>query len=168
MATPKRMLKPTFAQTRTRASNPAADSFVQDEGLSDEIVAVDSMGGERAVLTPNGIKIVAGGYDIHIQPAPPARRPSLESKFRMLADRWRKETRHSSSVNRMAMHPAYQQIVGMGRDALPLILRELEITRGHWLWALYAISGEDAAPEGSTFEQAVDAWLEWGRRHNHI
>ncbi|HEV2763303.1 MAG TPA: hypothetical protein VGV38_10045 [Pyrinomonadaceae bacterium] len=92
----------------------------------------------------------------------------LERRFRALADRWRRETLHLSSVNRKAMHPAYQRIVGMGPEALPLILRELEATRGHWLWALYAITGQDPAAEGSTFDEAVEAWLDWGRRHRHL
>jgi hypothetical protein len=169
MATPKRKLHPIFSPTVIQRINPIAETITPDEELAEQIVAVDSMGGDTAVLSPTGgIKIIAGGYDIQIQPARPARASSIESKFRALADRWRKETRHSSSVNRMAMHPAYQQIVGMGHDALPFILRELEKTRGHWLWALYAINGEDIAPEGSTFDEAVDAWLEWGRTHNHI
>ncbi len=66
------------------------------------------------------------------------------------------------------MHPAYQQIIGMGKEAIPLILQELERTRGHWLWALFAITKQDPAPEGATFDEAVDAWLEWGKRPNHL
>jgi hypothetical protein len=62
-----------------------------------------------------------------------------ERRFRDLADRWHRETRLLSSVSKMSMHPAYQQIIGMGAAAIPLILRELEQTRDHWLWALYAM-----------------------------
>lgn len=88
-----------------------------------------------------------------------------EKKFRTLADSWRKETRYLSSINKKAMHPAYQQIIGMGQEAIPLILQDLKRTRGHWLWALFAITGEDPASEGSTFTEAVDAWLNWGISH---
>jgi hypothetical protein len=91
-----------------------------------------------------------------------------EREFRALAERWRRETRYISSVNKAAMHPAYQQIIGMGRDAVPLILRELERTRGHWLWALFAITKHDPAPEGATFDEAVDAWLNWGRQNRYL
>jgi hypothetical protein len=91
-----------------------------------------------------------------------------EREFRTLADRWRRETRYVSSVNKTAMHPAYQQIIGMGKEVIPLILRELERTRGHWLWALFAITKHDPAPEGATFDEAVDAWLDWGRRHRYL
>lgn len=42
------------------------------------------------------------------------------------------------------MHPAYQQIIGMGEKALPLILRDLrDRPTGHWFWALNAITGEE-------------------------
>src|SRR2546421_2061739 len=81
--------------------------------------------------------------------------PEIEQRFRRLADQWRRETRYISSVNKTAMHSAYQQIIGMGQDALPLIFRELERTRGHWLWALFAITRQDPAPEGATFDEAV-------------
>lgn len=105
--------------------------------------------------------------DLVITPGQTTKESATEERFRKLADRWRKETRHQSSASKMAMHPAYQQIIGMGREALPLILRELKRTQGHWLWALFAITGEDPAPEGSTFAEAVDAWLSWGVHHGY-
>jgi len=91
-----------------------------------------------------------------------------ERRFRDLADQWHKDTRLLSSVTRMSMHPAYQQIIGMGAAAIPLILRDLEQTRDHWLWALYAITGVDPAPDGATFDEAIDAWLAWGRSNRYI
>ena len=95
------------------------------------------------------------------------KQPAIKQRFRTLADQWRKETRYLSSATKKIMHPAYQQIIGMGRDALPLIMEELRRTRGHWLWALFAITGEDPAPEGCTFSEAVDAWLSWGIHHGY-
>jgi len=106
---------------------------------------------------PNGIRIS------HVS----TEQQTVEQKFRRLADQWRKETRLQSSINKRAMHSAYQQIIGMGQDALPLIMEELKRTRGHWLWALFAITGEDPAPEGCTFSEAVDAWLRWGIQHGY-
>ncbi|PWU20449.1 MAG: hypothetical protein C5B50_03840 [Verrucomicrobia bacterium] len=66
------------------------------------------------------------------------------------------------------LHPAYQRIIGFGPVAIPLILRELEREPAHWFWALNAISGEDPAPEGSTFDEAAAAWLKWGRERGYI
>jgi hypothetical protein len=93
---------------------------------------------------------------------------ALEQKFCRLAEEWRKETRLLSSVTKMSMHPAYQKIIAIGPGAIPLILRDLQRTRDHWLWALYVLSEEDPAPADSDFGQAVDAWLSWGRERGFI
>ena len=89
---------------------------------------------------------------------------ALELKFRKLVDKWRKDTQHTSSVKKMIEHPSYKWIIGMGRDVLPLLLRELNAHRDHWLVAFNAITGEDPAPEDATFTEAVEAWLEWGKK----
>ena len=91
-----------------------------------------------------------------------------ESVFQQLARKWKRETRHVSSITRAAMHPAYQSIIGMGEPAVPLILRELREHGGHWLWALHAITRRDPAPDGSSFDEAVQAWLDWGRSQGYI
>ena len=66
------------------------------------------------------------------------------------------------------MHPAYQRIIGMGSDAVPLILRELQKRRGHWFWALHFITGEDPTRAGDDVDQARDAWLAWGKSHGYL
>lgn len=91
-----------------------------------------------------------------------------ERQFQTLVDRWRRETRHISSVTKASMHQDYQRIIGFGRDALPFIFRELQQRGGHWLWALHAITGEDPAPTNATFREAVQAWLDWGRRQGYL
>jgi len=92
----------------------------------------------------------------------------LEARFRLLTDQWRRETRYMSSLSKMCMHPAYQKIIGMGEPAIALILHELQRSGGHWLWALHAITDEDPAPANASFDEAVDAWLNWGRRNHYI
>jgi uncharacterized protein YukE len=92
----------------------------------------------------------------------------LEERFNRLVESWRRDTRRLSSVTQMSLHPAYQKIIGMGWSAVPLILCEMQGRGGHWLWALHAITDEDPAPEGATFHEAVQAWLEWGRKHNYL
>ncbi len=42
------------------------------------------------------------------------RQETIEERFRRLAKRWRAETAHASLVREMALHPAYQQIIGFG------------------------------------------------------
>lgn len=88
--------------------------------------------------------------------------------FQALAAQWRAETRHLSSVSRMALHPAYQRIIGLGIAAVPLILNDLQQRGGHWLWALHAITGEDPAPPEADFREAVQAWLQWGKQRGYL
>jgi hypothetical protein len=47
----------------------------------------------------------------------------------------------SSGID-IALQPAHQQIIGMGNEAIPLILDELQREEDHWFWALNAITGD--------------------------
>lgn len=91
-------------------------------------------------------------------------------KFLILKAQWERETAMLSSVNEKAMHPAYQQIVGMGQTAIPLILSEMKRKPGHWFWALKAITGEDPIlPEQrGRIKEMTEAWLRWGREHGYL
>ncbi|MBI3598381.1 MAG: hypothetical protein HY201_02855 [Nitrospirae bacterium] len=90
----------------------------------------------------------------------------LADRFQSLADTWRQECAYLSSVREMAIHTTYQQIVGMGKDALPFIFAELEREPDHWFWALRAITGDNPVlPEhqGDMATMAKD-WLQWAKR----
>ncbi|MHC5675486.1 hypothetical protein [Nostoc sp.] len=56
----------------------------------------------------------------------------IEATFTALVKQWREENSGVSSTNQMSMHPAYQQIIGMGKPVIPLLLGELEKKSGHW------------------------------------
>lgn len=89
-------------------------------------------------------------------------RSRLSERFAALAEVWRQETLLESSLTRMAMHKAYQQIIGLGMPAVPLILKELEREPNYWFWALTSITGQDPAAGEDTLEGATERWLEWG------
>src|SRR5580704_8017045 len=91
----------------------------------------------------------------------------VETKFRGLAEEWKSQRGPTSSISRLSMHPAYQQIIGMGDIVVPLILRELEQKPDHWFWALHAITGADPVPESSRgiMSEMALAWLNWGEQH---
>ena len=93
----------------------------------------------------------------------------LVGRFQALAAEWRREVAWTSSITDIAMHPAYQQIIGMGQAVVPLLLRELDQRPDHWFWALRAITGVDPVlPEhrGKLSEMAK-AWLDWGRQQGY-
>ncbi len=95
--------------------------------------------------------------------------PEWERCFADLVATWKQERGpHSSSV-RLAEHPAYQRIIGMGPDVVPLLLRELEKEPDHWFRALQALTGADPVPaesRGKVREMAA-AWLHWGREQGY-
>ena len=94
----------------------------------------------------------------------------LRDEFRSLAERWRQETGMHSSVPKIAMHPAYQRIIGMGEKAVPLILQELQNQPDHWFWALNTITGQNPIPPDAAgnIRLMTEAWLEWGKKKGHI
>jgi hypothetical protein len=93
-------------------------------------------------------------------------RDRRRSRFRLFARQWREDTQWQSSTTSIAMHPAYQAIIGMGADALPMILSDLRNNSGHWYWALKAISNEDPVPPANrgNIPKMRAAWLRWAEQ----
>ncbi len=91
-------------------------------------------------------------------------------KFQELKAIWNADTAILSSITEIAMHPAYQQIIGMGRSAVPLILEEMNEKPGHWFWALKSITGEDPVlPEQrGRIKEMTKEWLSWGKEQGYI
>jgi hypothetical protein len=87
--------------------------------------------------------------------------------FRELVRQWKEDTISLSSTEDMALHPAYQRIIGMGPAALPWILEELQTEPDYWFWALRAITGQDPVcpAERGQMAQMTRSWLDWGRQH---
>jgi len=107
----------------------------------------------------------------HVVPKQLAFEFSFEQMFRSLVRQWRDDTEHMSNVNKANAHPAYQQIIGMGRvltsQIVPLLLKELEERPDHWFRALVEITGTDPAEGQDTFEGAISSWLDWGKRKGY-
>ncbi len=94
----------------------------------------------------------------------------LDKRFLELVKRWKKETVHLSLATRMAIHPAYREIVAMGWPAVPLLLSELHKRADHWFIALEEITGENPVPPESEgkVKKMAEAWIQWGRHRGHI
>ncbi len=91
----------------------------------------------------------------------------LQERFQALKDDWKSRTRHLSNVAQIALVFSYQQIIGMGPQAVPLILAELQHEPDHWFWALEAITGENPVPkqDAGDIEASASAWLDWGKQN---
>ena len=95
---------------------------------------------------------------------------SLEKQFLKLAEKWKKETGFHSSILHITRNDNYLEIIGMGKDVVPFILKDLKKAPYQWFVALKAITKENPIlPEhfGSVKRMRQD-WLEWGKRKNLI
>jgi len=87
-----------------------------------------------------------------------------EQQFYDLVAAWKQGRGPHSSSARLAEHPAYQQIIRLGPEVVPLILRELEREPDHWFRALHALTGVEPVPVETRgkLRELVAAWLRWG------
>jgi len=95
----------------------------------------------------------------------------ISTRFRKLVATWKNDRpATSSSVKSLTLHPAYQEIIEMGDDALPLILEELQERPDHWFVALRTITGENPIRrehQGKMTLMAKD-WIEWAVTKGHL
>ena len=91
-------------------------------------------------------------------------------RFHFLNEEWENDTAFFSSITEIAMHTAYQQIIGMGPIAIPFILLEMQKRPGHWFWALKSITGEDPVPPESRgiINEMAKAWINWGINQKYL
>jgi hypothetical protein len=107
--------------------------------------------------------VILDSYSAPLDPLPSEEEISL---FHRLADQWRQETLDLSSLTEIVAHPAYLQIIAMGKAATPLILSELEKKPSHWFVALAAINQTNPVPaaDAGNLKKMTEAWLGWGRQ----
>jgi len=93
-----------------------------------------------------------------------------EVQFEKLFKLWESETQFISSASVIALNPSYQKIIGLGKPALPYLLKKLKNTDTPCFHALTAISGINVVtPEiAGNFIEIKKAWLEWGQKKNLI
>jgi hypothetical protein len=120
---------------------------------------------DRAVAAAYGFPI----HQIRMALAPDTMK-AARAKFRRLAERWTRETGMLSSITAKVKHPAYQEIISMGEEAVPFILRALRQRRDFWFEALRRTTGENPvrASEAKDPSQVADAWLEWGQEKGYL
>ena len=135
--------------------------------------------GTHDFMTPTGLN----DYVDHVRIGEPVHRfrrggyhiaefhsDSRQTEFKALVEQWRFEAGALSSTSRKAEHPAYQQIIAMGYDAVPLLLEELRQRPSHWFVALQAITGVNPVREEQTgyVDRMAEAWIRWGQGEGYI
>lgn len=127
------------------------------------------------VLTPIDLEHVEGdansltNSDIVLSAPDEFKTQRLEEQFEALRTQWRAECGISSSMTKIILAPSYQRIIGMGKAAVPLIMRQLEKgdQPAFWSWALQSITG--AKPfrdeDKGKVKALAQAWLAWWREN---
>jgi hypothetical protein len=96
--------------------------------------------------------------------------PTVEERFRKLADEWSRETRAVSSVSVLVSHPKYQEIIRLGWKVVPILLHDLQNEGDFWFPALAEITGVrpfDRSDAGKS-KKMTAAWITWGKRKGII
>jgi len=93
-------------------------------------------------------------------------------KFRNLASQWRVERGATSSITAAAMCDAYQKIIGMGPDAIPLIIAQMQSEGDdpdQWFWALQVLTGVDpvAEEDRGDYVKMAAAWIAWAETEEY-
>ena len=91
--------------------------------------------------------------------------PALSRDFDALTADWQAATRFSADPAAAVGHPAYRAVVGLGPDAVPLILAALVDAPDPWFAALRELTGADPVPVADRGRSAAAAGhgLAWGR-----
>src|SRR5260221_158277 len=117
----------------------------------------------KGVIVPDNAPALAEGTRVRIIPelVKADEPPSIEKRFRDLVREWKDETRFLSSIHDIVSHPAYLRIIGMGNEALPLLVNELRREPDHWFVAMQAITGANPIPPSARgdVEKMTQAWL---------
>jgi hypothetical protein len=104
-----------------------------------------------------------------LKPTPQTPGETLAQRFRRLAAAWHRDTDYLSSMEEASSHPAYQEIVGLGPEVVPLLLRDLANNHTHWFAALEAITGAQPVPPSLAghIPSMAEAWLRWARENGY-
>jgi hypothetical protein len=104
-----------------------------------------------------------------MKPTPDTPAETVEERFRCLAAARRRDTDYLSSIEESDDHSAYQEIIRLGPEVVPLLLRELAATHTHLFTALEAITGARPVPASAAgnIPRMAEAWLRWAKDNDN-
>ena len=117
------------------------------------------------------LAVLPGRVKVRVESMPEAENAEdLARRFAELTATWKEGTRFTSKIKTMREHPAYREIVAMGKKAVPLILASIEKEPHWWFLALPEINGGGptipVASRGK-LPELVALWIKWGREQGY-
>lgn len=97
-------------------------------------------------------------------------RQKMNKLFPRLVKEWKATCPPSSNSEDLAMVPAYQEIIGLGTNALQYIIEEQANSLDHWFWALRSITNVDPVKKehrGNLPLMAAD-WGQWWKANKRF
>lgn len=94
---------------------------------------------------------------------------SVRDDFYRLRDEWVEETK-VLSVGKLS-HPAYQAIIQLGPEVLPLLLEEMRDRPDHWSFAIITLNGGEnpvPPPDYGQMRKVQAAWVKWGIEKGYL
>lgn len=66
-------------------------------------------------------------------------------------------------------HPDYQEIISLGPEVVPFLLRDLQETERHWFIALRKLTGANPIPPSAAgnVPKMIDAWRQWAKENGY-
>jgi len=97
-------------------------------------------------------------------------RPNKRKKFEYYMQQWKFHRNSKSSILDSLSDLNYQNIIGMGKQALPFIFREMRKEYDDWFDALYEITGKDPVKEENygDFVEMTNDWILWAKIHKYL
>lgn len=91
-----------------------------------------------------------------------------ENKFWDLVRQWEYDTRNISSANQILGHSSVGQIIQMGQEVIPLVLKAMG-ENYHFTFILHKLTGEWPVKEEfkGNGPRIINCWRKWARKHGY-
>ncbi|MFC4231250.1 hypothetical protein ACFOW1_05070 [Parasediminibacterium paludis] len=115
----------------------------------------------KIYFVPNAFHVWDAAISLN---ARPRKISKVEKQFYELAQKWKNETAVYSTVYHKTINNNYLGIIGIGYEAVPFILKDLQKSADHWFIALKAITKENPVPreDMGNMHKMKEAWIQWG------
>ncbi len=148
----------------TRISSPRGQTAVKTHVIAGTVLAFSAHTSAIACECHSTSEIHSILRGIHALPARSV--ISEAARFHFLVQQWHVERGATSSITEIAMCRSHLQIIGMGPQAIPMILRQMQGEGDEpdmWFVALQILTGIDPVTDQirGDFKAMADRWLQW-------